>query len=522
MGKTGVNYGAINKDNTTMNKSRHLEEDVEQSEQLLEQLGYKQELQRKLSLFSTFGLAFANIGIVCNTSATFQTVLQRGGPVIMILCWNLVSMFMICIALALSEICSLYATSGGVYYWTFEQLRSHPRGRANAPFIAFATGWTYTLANIISIGANNVIIAMSIASLIEIVWDYQLSKVQIMWIAIIISCIHGFINTINLDSLAVLNQWNVFWSCGGLVLIIILLTTKAEKHQTLEWMFTDYENRTGFDSPFYVTILGMIGAAYSMFGSEGAAYASEETKNADVANPLAMTMSIVASWLVGFIFLVTLLLSIQDIDALLDSKLDMPVAQLFWDAVGSYGAIGFLMLIIVCQFCTGAASTTTTSRMVYALARDHAAPYSDHLKSVNRHKLPGNAVWFCVSIACCFVIAPFPLSDNAFEIIISGTTISTHLAYAMVLGCRLAVKPYLTRKGRFSLGRLSTPVTWIAFIWALFAVFVFTLPTELPIVASNFNYSSVALLASIVLTLTFWYTYGAKHYVGPRAANDDI
>ena len=43
-----------------------------------------------------------------------------------------------------------------------------------------------------------------------------------------------------------------------------------------------------------------------------------------------MTMSIVASWLVGFIFLVTLLLSIQDIDALLDSKLDMPVAQLFW------------------------------------------------------------------------------------------------------------------------------------------------------------------------------------------------
>ena len=42
MGKTGVNYGAINKDNTTMNKSRHLEEDVEQSEQLLEQLGYKQ------------------------------------------------------------------------------------------------------------------------------------------------------------------------------------------------------------------------------------------------------------------------------------------------------------------------------------------------------------------------------------------------------------------------------------------------------------------------------------------------
>ena len=113
----------------------------------------------------------------------------------------------------------------------------------------------------------------------------------------------------------------------------------------------------------------------------------------------------------------------------------------------------------------------------------------------------------------------------------------------MVLGCRLAVKPYLTRKGRFSLGRLSTPVTWIAFIWAVVAVFVFTLPTEWPIKgnlnlktstkwsnnrlffcysASNFNYSGLALLGTMAMTMTFWYTYGAKHYVGPRASNDEI
>lgn len=41
-------------------------------------------------------------------------------------------------------------------------------------------------------------------------------------------------------------------------------------------------------------------------------------------------MSIVMSWAIGLAFLIVLLISIQDVDAILDSSLDMPVAQLFW------------------------------------------------------------------------------------------------------------------------------------------------------------------------------------------------
>ncbi|KAI8075845.1 uncharacterized protein B0P05DRAFT_145669 [Gilbertella persicaria] len=113
-------------------------------------------LKRRLSTFATFGLAFSNIGILSNTSATFQTVLQRGGPVIMLLSWNTVAMFMLCVALSLAEICSLYPQSGGLYYWVFELLDQHPRLKKQAPIAAFVTGWTYSLANIISIGATNV------------------------------------------------------------------------------------------------------------------------------------------------------------------------------------------------------------------------------------------------------------------------------------------------------------------------------------------------------------------------------
>lgn len=63
----------------------------------------------------------------------YYPVLQRGGPVTMLLSWNIVAMFMMCVALSLAEICSLYPTSGGLYYWVYELLCRHPKGKSKAP-----------------------------------------------------------------------------------------------------------------------------------------------------------------------------------------------------------------------------------------------------------------------------------------------------------------------------------------------------------------------------------------------------
>ncbi|KAL1929758.1 hypothetical protein VTP01DRAFT_1896 [Rhizomucor pusillus] len=483
-------------------------------------LGYKQELQRKLSSFATFGLSFANIGILANTSATFQTVLQRGGPMIMLVTWNGVAVFMACIALALGEICSMYATSGGLYYWAYQLLQSHPRFSNRAPFLAFMVGWIYSLGCVIAFGANNVIVALSVGSLIELAFGYQVGQIDIMWIAVAVTVIHGILNTFNLRSLAILNVSNVAWAFGGLIYVILVLSIGTEHRQSLEWILTDYENRTGFSSPIYVVLLGMVGAAYSQFGFEAGVTVSEETKEADVSAPLAMIMSLVASWFVGLVFLIVLLFSIQDIDAILDSKLDFPVSQLIWDAVGVYGTFGFLVLVTMSQFCTGAATLTTVSRMVYALARDRAVPKNEWLRKINAYQLPGNAVCCVVVITCICVIGPFPLSEDVFEIIVSATTITIHFAFALVLGCRLAARGY-SDKGRFSLGCMSVPVTAIAFCWAIVAVCVFTLPTSYPIQVSTMNFSGVAFLGVLMTTWTCWRLWGIYQYRGPQAQNDE-
>ncbi|KAL0139284.1 amino acid/polyamine transporter I [Mucor lusitanicus] len=512
---TQANYGSFSKSSRDDGSAL-----VDPGQERLNQLGYKQELSRRLSTFATFGLAFSNIGILSNTSATFQTVLQRGGPVTMLLSWNIVAIFMMCVALSLAEICSLYPTSGGLYYWVYELASRHPKARSKAPIAAFITGWAYSLANVISIGATNVTVAMSLGSILKLTLDLDVPKSCLMVLTLIITLFHGYLNTRDMGGLAILNQWSVFWSCTGLLIIITALSCLAP-HRNAAWVFTHYQNQTGFENPGYVLVLGMIGAAYSLFGCECAASVNEETKDADISSPLAMVSSIAVSWAVGFAFLIVLLFSIQDIDAILDSTLHMPVAQLFYDAIGVWGAMGFLVLIVVCQFCTGATTITVTSRQIYALARDHAAPMSSDLKKVNSYKLPGNAVWFTVAMTC-LVVLPFPLSEHLFETIVSATTITIHFSYAMVLGCRLIAPDPDKKKGRFHLGRWSAPINIIGFSWAVFAIFAFVLPTSWPMTSDTFNYAGVGLVLVVMTVVSFWLGWGRYHYEGPKAMTDDI
>jgi hypothetical protein len=51
----------------------------------------------------------------------------------------------------------------------------------------------------------------------------------------------------------------------------------------------------------------------------------------------------------------------------------------------------------------------------------------------------------------------------------------------MVLGCRLIAPDPDKKKGRFSLGKWSIPITLIGFSWAIFAIFAFVLPTSWPV-----------------------------------------
>ena len=92
-------------------------------EKRLAELGYTQELHRGMSGFSNFAVSFSIISILAGCITTYYLAMDAGGPIVISLGWPLVGLFVLCVALAMAEICSSYPTAGGLYYWAGQLAR---------------------------------------------------------------------------------------------------------------------------------------------------------------------------------------------------------------------------------------------------------------------------------------------------------------------------------------------------------------------------------------------------------------
>jgi hypothetical protein len=62
--------------------------EITESEKRLNELGYKSEFRRDMSLFGVLGISFCAIGILTGMSSAFQTGLFSGGPLGLFWGWN--------------------------------------------------------------------------------------------------------------------------------------------------------------------------------------------------------------------------------------------------------------------------------------------------------------------------------------------------------------------------------------------------------------------------------------------------
>src|SRR3954449_1197879 len=118
--------------------------DLSKDEQLLEKLGYKQELSRSWSGFSNFAISFSIISILAGCFTTFYQGWNNGGPVAISWGWPLISAFILIIGFTMSELVSAYPTSGCISWWA-----SKPGGRP----AGFFTGWL-TLIGLLAVTAS--------------------------------------------------------------------------------------------------------------------------------------------------------------------------------------------------------------------------------------------------------------------------------------------------------------------------------------------------------------------------------
>ena len=144
--------------------------------------------------------------------------------------------------------------------------------------------------------------------------------------------------------------------CGFIAVIVVLSVMGS--HHDAAFVFTSFQNETGWSSNGVAWCLGLLTTTYGFVGYDAAAHMSEEMKNAARDMPRAMFGSVVVSGILTLPYIIALLFASGDIDSLLSSPTGSPITQLFVNVTGSNA--GGIALNCIITFIATIATTGNT------------------------------------------------------------------------------------------------------------------------------------------------------------------
>ncbi|HEV3406340.1 MAG TPA: amino acid permease [Candidatus Dormibacteraeota bacterium] len=494
--------------------------DVEQ----LHQLGYAQELLRRMSGFSNFAVSFTIISILSGCLTLYYFGMTNGGPAVINIGWPLVGVMVLLVGLAMAEVCSSYPTAGGLYYWAAKL-----GGRSSAGW-SWMTGWFNLLGQVAITAGIDFGLAFFVNFFLSTLfssWPSPLnagtafnSRLSIVAVYAVVLFVHGLLNTFGVRLVALLNDISVWWHIAGVTIIVGVLFLFSKYHQSPTYVFTKFVNLTGFSFPLvsaYVFLTGLLNAQYTFTGYDASAHMTEETRDAAVSGPRGIVWSIIISLIAGWVLLIGVTHAINDADyANIAGAAGAAPGVIFQEAIGKTGASLLLLIVIGAQFYCGMSSVTANSRMIYAFSRDGAVPGSEFWHRINkRTRTPTNSIWFA-AVGAFILGLPYLWNPTAYAAVTSIAVIGLYIAYGIpILLRRLAGEKF--KRGPWHLGQWSGIVGWIAVVWIAFISILFILPQAAP--GNNlatFNYAPVAVAVVLIFAGGYWFLSARNWFKGPK------
>ncbi len=289
----------------------------DEDERQLAEMGLKQDLHRGWSAFSNFAISFTIISVLAGCFTTYGQAWNNGGPIAISWGWPLISIPILIIGFCMSEIVAKYPTAGGIYWWA---------ARLGGPVWGWFTGW-FNLAGLVGVVASVVYASATFLNVVLGLYGVEILGVnfgdsehilgETFLLFAIILAIHATINIMRTHLLAITNNISVFVHVVGVVIIIAILVFVPDEHQSLDFVFTERINNSGFGMDmfwFYVLPLGFLLTQYTITGFDASAHVSEETHDASRSAARGVWQSIFYSAVIGWFVLLAITFAATDPD----------------------------------------------------------------------------------------------------------------------------------------------------------------------------------------------------------------
>ncbi len=491
---------------------------------LLHSMGYAQELSRRMGPFQSFAISFSIICIISGGLGSFPIALSTGGTFSLTIGWLIGGVYALIVAACLGQIASAYPTAGSLYHWS-----SILGGR----FWGWATAYTNLLGLLFVVPAINVFLYFITKDLFfgaVLGWDVSgWTMWTQIWSVVALLFAQAALNNFGIRLTTILTDFAGYLILAvTVVLIVMFLMAAPSVDLGRAFVFTNNTGAPGGGvapqaGPLMAIIIGLLYPLFTITGFDASAHTAEETVNARHTVHKGMLHSVFWSLIFGFVMIVAMILAIPDVPAQAamgwSSFNNLFIAAILGSFVGKLMLVG----IIVSNFLCALAAVTSTSRMIYAFARDDGLPFSSALKSVSpTFRTPTAAIWMTAILCAILTALTTPL--GAFAALSTGSAMYLYISYAMPILAGALNKDAWTERGPFHLGGLYLVFAVIVAIGTAVVTigghaFVISIPGD-PAAGTSFvpglwYYSAAFLIFLGVL----WFGVESRRFKGPPTGN---
>ncbi|KAA8650569.1 amino acid permease [Aspergillus tanneri] len=484
---------------------------MDADERIITALGYKQEFKREFSLWTTFCVSFAVLGLLPSFAR-----MGYAGTAGMVWGWIIAMIFIQCVALSMAELCSAMPTSGGLYYAA--AVLAPPK---YGPFAAWITGWSNWIGQITAApSVDYSLAAMILASGSITNPSYVPTSWQTFVLTALVMILHAAISSMPTKWVAQFNSYGSTFNMLALIAVIIAIpagTKNEPKFQPSREVWGTITNMTDFPDGVAV-LMTFVGVIWTMSGYDSPFHLSEECSNANIASPRAIVITSGVGGLMGWFLQLVVAYTVLDIEAVIDSDLGQPWASYLLQVLPQKTAMAILALTIICGFSMGQGCMVAASRVTYAYARDDCFPWSKYWKKVDpRTKTPVNAVVVnaAIGILMCLLILA---GDVAIGALFSIGAIAQFVAFSIPIAIRVFFVGDRFRRGPWHLGPFGPVIGGLGVSFVLLMVPILCLPsvTGGNLTPDLMNWTCLVYGAPMLAVIIWWVVDAHKWFTGPK------
>jgi amino acid transporter len=432
----------------------------------LSQFGYAESMERRTGKFASFAVAFAFVSIATGTFTTYGSVLSTSGPV-GIWTWPVSVVGSMAIALIYGSLAARIPVTGYSYQWM---------SRLANPVLGWAVGWvTFTFLVIVAVAVDYTIASAVAPSL----FHYTGTPGNAWVITAVVLLMQALLVAYSTTWSERINNFAVTAELAGMVALVVLLLIVGviARDLSLHNLFSkgaipshgywDLGSATHV-GPF---LLGTLLGAFTIVGFESAANLAEETHHPAQVVPRAMWQAVLASGVLGFLFLLAVTAAAKDPVAL--AKSSTPIADVIKSVLGSFVGDLLLILVVTSIFACGLVIMITAVRLTWAMSRDQRFPGWQQWRVISgRTQTPRNAT-FMILVVTEVILAVFAERSGALFTLFSAATLLPVVLYLATVVLFAVKRRHLPRSYGFDLGRWETPVMVLALVFLLFELSIF-------------------------------------------------